>query len=265
MENYLSEKYLHELATNNQEKYQSKTPYPYIAIDDFFKHEIIEDALESFPKKGELTLYKYDNPLEKKLAFDQIFKLPMPIRQVLAYMNSAPIVTFLEELTGIKGLVPDPYFRGGGIHELEVGGKLDMHIDFNIHPKLDLYRRLNAIIYLNKDWEESYGGALEIWTGHKEGGKHVLDECCDTILPLFNRLVVFNTSEISYHGNPEPVTCPEGRSRKSIALYYYTKEVPISGADKHSTTFIAKPEDVGNVELEKLREKRNQGRLASNV
>ena len=181
-------------------------------------------------------------------------------------MNSAPILSFLEELTGIEGLIPDPYYRGGGIHELEIGGKLDMHIDFNIHPKLHLYRRLNAIIYLNKDWEDSYGGFLEIWSGHKENDKHVLDECHAKISPLFDRLVVFNTSEHSYHGNPDPVTCPEGRSRRSIALYYYTKEVPTDGTpDKHSTTFIARPHEIGNKELEELREKRNQGRLSSNI
>lgn len=266
MENLLNESYLAELAAKHKEQYQSQKPFPFIAIDNFMQHPILDEALESFPSKKDLTMYQYDNPLEKKLAFDQLFKLPEPIRNILQYMNSAPILTFLEELTGIDGLIPDPYYRGGGIHELEIGGKLDMHIDFNIHPKLQLYRRLNAIIYLNKDWEDDYGGFLEIWSGHKENEKHVLDECHAKISPIFDRLIVFSTSEHSYHGNPDPVTCPEGRSRRSIALYYYTKEVPNDGTpEKHSTTFIARPHEVGDQELEALREKRNQGRLSSNV
>ncbi len=146
------------------------------------------------------------------------------------------------------------------------GGKLDVHIDFNKHQKLNLERRLNVLIYLNKDWDESFGGHFEIWNGHKQDGKHVLDSCAAKILPVFNRMALFSTSEISYHGHPNPHTCPEGRSRKSIATYYYSVSRPEEEqADPHSTTFIKRPDDANDAEIDALRERRNRGRLATNI
>ena len=266
VEQYIDEKRLSEMVKDYSKHYQSADPFPHIVIDHFFSHPILDQALASFPSPDDMAFYKYENPLEKKLAFDQLSKLPDPIQQVLLYMNSAPILKFLEGLTGIDGLIPDPYYRGGGIHQIEKGGKLDVHIDFNKHQKLRLDRRLNAIIYLNKDWEERYGGYLDIWRGHQENGKHILDECVNQILPVFDRLVVFSTSEKSYHGHPDPVTCPEDRSRKSIALYYYTNGRPEDeDVVAHSTTFIARPHEEGDDTLNALREQRNKGRLSSNV
>ena len=162
----------------------------------------------------------------------------------------------------IEGLIPDPYYRGGGIHQILPGGKLDIHIDFNKHQKLKLDRRLNALLYLNKDWKEEYGGNFELWSGENKNGKHILHKCHNKILPLFNRFVVFSTSEKSYHGHPEALNCPKDRARQSIATYYYTNGRPANeDVDAHSTTFIAKPEDADNEELSKLRELRNKGRL----
>ena len=257
---------LTKLATDNSEQYQSADPFPYIALDDIAHADKLQGVLDAFPTPEQLTFYKYENPLEKKLAMDQLSKLPEPIVQILLEMNSAPFLNFLEKLSGIEGLIPDPYYRGGGIHQIERGGKLDVHIDFNIHPKLKLQRRLNVLLYLNQDWDESYGGHFELWRGHKEGTKHVLDECTDKILPIFNRFAMFSTSEKSYHGHPERLACPEDRTRKSIALYYYTVDRPDDEkADAHSTTFIKRPEDADDAEIEKMREVRNQGRLSSNV
>ena len=264
--NYINEEKRKEFARDYSEQFKNADPFPYVKIDNFLNPDKLKDVLDVFPSPKELEFYKYENPLEKKLAMDQLSKLATPIQNILLYLNSPDMLQFFEELTGIEGLIPDPYYRGGGIHQLESGGKLDVHIDFNIHPKLKLERRLNAIVYLNEDWDESYGGYLDIWRGHKEDGKHVLDECVDQILPIFNRMVVFATSEKSYHGNPDPVNCPVDRTRKSIALYYYTKDRPQDEAvDQHSTTFIKRPTDIDNKELDEMREKRNQGRFTSNL
>ena len=264
--NYINEEKRKELARDYSEQFKNADPFPYVKIDNFLNPDKLKEVLDVFPSPKELEFYKYENPLEKKLAMDQLSKLPVPIQNILLYLNSPDMLQFFEELTGIEGLIPDPYYRGGGIHQLESGGKLDVHIDFNVHPKLKLERRLNAIIYLNENWDESYGGYLDIWRGHKEDGKHVLDECVDQILPIFNRMVVFATSEESYHGNPDPVSCPADRTRKSIALYYYTKDRPQDEVvDQHSTTFIKRPTDVDNKELDEMREKRNQGRFSSNL
>ncbi len=255
-----------ELAGKHKEAYQSAAPFPHIYIDDFMDPEILSKAVDAFPKPEDFDFYKYDNPLEKKLAFDQVSKLPAPIADILIALNSAAFLRFLEEITGIDGLIPDPYYRGGGIHQIPKGGKLDVHIDFNQHQKLKLQRRLNVLIYLNKDWKPEYGGNFEIWKGHKKDGQHVLESCATKILPYFNRLALFNTSEKSYHGHPDALTCPDGWTRKSIATYFYTVDRPADElTEAHSTTFIKRPEDPVDAAVEKMRSKRNEGRLSSNI
>lgn len=118
-------------------------------------------------------------------------------------------------MTGIEGLIQDPYLFGGGIHSVGAGGFLKIHADFNWHHKLNLYRRLNLLLYLNSDWQETWGGALELWDVD-------MASCRVSIPPLINRMVIFNTSDMSFHGHPDPLMCPENRMRNSIALYYYT-------------------------------------------
>ncbi|NEN95926.1 MAG: 2OG-Fe(II) oxygenase, partial [Moorea sp. SIO3I7] len=130
-----------------------------------------------------------------------------------------------------------PHFVGGGLHQIEKGGYLKIHADFNRHTKLRLDRRLNLLIYLNKDWQEDYGGHFEMWDTE-------MTQSQKKILPVFNRCVIFSTTDFSYHGHPEPLTCPEGRTRKSLALYYYSNGRPaeeLSKSGDHSTLFKARP------------------------
>ena len=133
---------------------------------------------------------------------------------------------FLQKITGIEEtLIPDPYFEGGGFHEIKPGGFLKVHVDFHKNKKLQLSRRVNFLIYLNKDWEEEYGGHLELW-------EKDMSQCVSKILPKFNRAAMFSTTGDSWHGHPDPLNCPEGKSRKSLALYYYTNGRPISELNK---------------------------------
>jgi len=141
-------------------------------------------------------------------------------------------------VTGIENLIPDPTFEGGGLHQIPRGGKLAMHADFNKHRRFGLDRRLNALLYLNKDWREDYGGHLELWNRD-------MTQCEAKILPVYNRLAVFGTTDFTFHGHPNPLQCPEGMTRKSLALYYFTNGRPaeeVSGT--HSTLFKARPDDV---------------------
>jgi Rps23 Pro-64 3,4-dihydroxylase Tpa1-like proline 4-hydroxylase len=141
---------------------------------------------------------------------------------------------FLQELTGIEGLIPDPYFIGGGLHQIMPGGFLEVHADFNRHTKLKLDRRLNVLLYLNHDWKEEYGGHFELWNKDMSAMVH-------KILPLFNRMAMFSTTSTSFHGNPTPVACPPGGSRKSIAVYYYTNGRPEEERNEgHDTLFQAR-------------------------
>ena len=155
------------------------------------------------------------------------------------FLNSQHFMNFLQELTDIKEkLIPDPYLEGGGLHELKRDGYLNIHSDFNLHPTMKLDRRLNVLIYLNKNWETEYGGFLELW--NKD-----MDKCVQKIIPEFNRMVIFSTTDFSYHGNPEKVNCSENNSRKSIAMYYYSNGRPNSEKELglHSTIFRKRPKE----------------------
>ena len=243
----LDSEYLKKLASENHEKYQQAQPFPHVVIDDFLPELILENILTEFPKAGDIDWQKFENKAEKKLANKQENNMGDHTRSLLYQLNSSTFIGFLENLTGIKGIIPDPHFEGGGLHQIEKGGYLKMHVDFNRHTKLNLDRRLNLLLYLNKDWQEEYGGYLELWD--KE-----ITQCEKKILPIFNRLVIFTTPDFTYHGHPEPLTCPEGWTRKSLALYYYTNGRPaeeISGK-AHSTIFQARPGEEITEKSEKI-------------
>jgi hypothetical protein len=226
---------LFPLADRMREAYASGHPFPHTVIDDLVPDQVLSEALAEFPQPQGADWMAFDSPLERKLATKDDSTMGEATRHLLAELNSAPFIDFLERLTGIEGLVPDPHFVGGGLHQIERGGHLKVHADFNRHPSTGLERRLNVLLYLNRDWREEYGGALELWSLDMSSREM-------QIFPLFNRCVVFSTTDTSFHGHPEPLTCPEGRTRKSIALYYYSKD-PASDSDggEHNTLFQARP------------------------
>jgi len=154
-------------------------------------------------------------------------------------LNSEPFLEFLQNLTGIKEkLVPDPYLEGGGYHQIKSGGFLKVHVDFHKHRDMQLDRRINVLVYLNEDWPEEYGGHFELW-------ERDMSACAVKVAPLFNRLVVFSTTDYSWHGHPDALTCPPDRSRRSLALYYYTNgrpadEIKPENRSRITTTFTAR-------------------------
>jgi Rps23 Pro-64 3,4-dihydroxylase Tpa1-like proline 4-hydroxylase len=234
---YLDPKYLDDLATQYREAYAQAHPFPHIVIDNFLPEAILDKILEEFPQPKSIEWQKFENVSEKKLAASSEFQIQEMTRLLLYQMNGATFVNFLEKLTGIEGIIPDPHLVGGGLHQIERGGYLKIHVDFNKHGKLNLDRRLNLLLYLNKDWQEEYGGNLELWDRD-------MIKCQKKILPIFNRCVIFSTTDFSYHGHPEPLTCPEGRTRKSLALYYYSNgRPPEEVSNGHSTVFRARPDE----------------------
>jgi hypothetical protein len=214
-------------------RYHDAQPFPHIAVDGLFDDEVLDAVLGEFPAPEAMKWMRFDNPLEKKLGFyHETSALSDTVRRFLDAMSSFEMLLWLEALTGIDGLIPDPYFGGGGLHQIESGGFLKVHTDFNVHPKLKLDRRLNMLIYLNRNWAEEYGGHLELWD--REGRR-----CVERILPVFNRTVVFSTSDTSYHGHPHPLTSPPGVTRKSVSLYYYTAGRPADERSApHDTIFV---------------------------
>lgn len=218
------------------EGYAAAPPFPHIAIDDLFDSDLLEGVLRDFPDPGDTTWRYFDNAQEKKAGFDYRATVGPNLRQFLIFLNSPPMLEFLEKLTGIDGLVPDPYFGGAGPHQSFRGGFLKVHADFNWHPKLELDRRVNMLIYLNKDWREDYGGHLELWNQD-------VSACEQRILPVFNRTAVFNTTDFSFHGHPTPMQCPETMSRKSISMYYYTNGRPEEERSAPHDTVFRKTHD----------------------
>lgn len=205
--------------TSLRESYVNARPFPHIVLDNLFDDEVLETLLAEFPRPDEIEWAKFDNATEKKLGYRYTSPLRRSLRDFLWEMSSPPVLQFLEAMTGIEGLIPDPYFGGAGPHQILPGGFLKVHADFNWHPLMKLDRRLNLLVYLNKDWKEEYGGHLELWDRD-------MTHCEQRILPVFNRTVVFSTTDFSYHGHPTPLACPEGMSRKSVSFYYYTNGRP---------------------------------------
>lgn len=217
------------------QEYYSAKPYPHVCIDNFFDAEVLEHVSSDFPRPDTFGI-AFDDEREVKRATKSEREIPPFARTFIHALNSAPFIEFLENVTGIGGLVGDPHLVGGGFHALERGGKLSIHTDFNFHKRLGLDRRVNVLVYLNKDWLDDYGGYFEAWS---YGGKAAEAK----YLPIFNRLIIFATTDYTFHGNPDPVMCPEGQVRKSIAMYYYSNGRPKSEwrGVAQSTRFINRP------------------------
>lgn len=197
-------------------------PFAHAVIDDFLPREVAEQLLAVYPAPDHacwLDWRQRDTKHQpKKLGVGSAERMqdvhPL-IRSALSAFNDHAFIRFLEALTGISGLIPDPHLIGGGLHQILPGGHLDIHADFNLAKDTGLYRRINVILYLNPDWRRDYEGYLELWATDGSGPEV-------EIAPAFNRLVIFLTDGQSLHGHPAPLRCPEGVTRKSLALYYYT-------------------------------------------
>ena len=220
-----------ELLSNSlKKKYLVAEPFPNIEINNFFDPNFLEKILKEFPDLSILEkTNKYINKNEIKYANNQYDLFPKTIKNFIDFLNSQVFLQFIQNITSIKeNLIADKELNGGGLHEIKKGGILKIHTDFNRHPTLDLDRRVNVLIYLNKNWKEEYGGHLELWDRN-------MKECKKKIIPSFNKMVIFSTNDFSNHGHPNPVTCPNDLSRKSIALYYFSKGRPLEEINKSHT------------------------------
>lgn len=239
--------------------YQTASPFPHVVLDGLFDASVLRDVVEEIPvarDEAERRVHDQIQLQERKRALDDPTVFGPASLLLITALMSRPFLLQLEAMTGISGLIPDPYFRGGGFHEIARGGKLAIHADFNIHSIVKVRRRLNLLLYLNEGWDPDWGGQLELWDRD-------MSACRVRVDPVFNRMVVFNTDDDSYHGHPEPLRCPETVQRKSLALYYYTA----AGAEAapHSTLWRDRPDDKGVVagavaEIEAQREARREAR-----
>ena len=212
---------LNLLSEEKKESYLNAKPFPNIKLENIFNDNFLNKVLNEFPDLTKLNnTQNYNAKNEIKLSNNNYKKFPQNIKLFIDFLNSNFFLQFLQNLTSIKEkLVSDPHLEGGGLHEIKTGGVLKVHTDFNRHPFLNLDRRINVLIYLNKNWKDSYGGHLEFWNRN-------MTMCEKKILPSFNTMAIFSTTDFSNHGHPEHLNCPQEMSRKSIALYYFSSGRP---------------------------------------
>jgi Rps23 Pro-64 3,4-dihydroxylase Tpa1-like proline 4-hydroxylase len=222
---------LRSLFAERADDFAAAKPFPHAVFANLFNPEVLRQSAAEFAPFSKMSSQAHSEN-EIKSAESRWESFGPATRAIVAEMQSATVIGALEVLTRIPGLISDPELWGGGQHQIRRGGRLGVHADFNRHPNYPMGRRLNALLYLNESWQPEWGGNLELWD---EGMQHPVE----TIEPTINTLVVFETSSTSYHGHPEPLQCPEDRSRRSLAFYYYT--IGEGDSASHSTLFRPRP------------------------
>lgn len=238
-----------------KKKYKNAKPFDHVIIDNFWKKEIAEELekeISNFMIQGN-EVSVYDNIFEKKITCNHYDNFPKTVYQAFSYLNSSLFVNLLSEITGIKEIITDIGLHGGGLHIHPNQGKLNVHKDYSIHPKLGKERRLNIIIYMTPNWNDDWGGSLELWShNYKTNKPH---EKITSISNIFNRAILFDTTQNSWHGLPEEIKMPPGVKRQSMAVYFLTE--PRSDADKREKALFAPTkEQENNEEILELIKKR---------
>ena len=215
-----------------REVFATNSPFPHVVVDNLFPPQLISDLVSEFPTPSDQSWDRsVVEGIQVKLRSNWTTEDDIsPITaEVVNFFNSGSFMKSLSTITGVQKLISDPYFTGGGRNCILPGGVLDVHADGNWHDAMGVHRRLNAILYLNENWKEEWGGNLELWD--KDHTKLEV-----SVEPLFNRAVIFTISEDSLHGHPVPLSTPENVSRNSIALYYFTEVNPSD--NEHSVVFF---------------------------
>lgn len=219
-----------------------REPFDHIVIDNFLDESLAKQLASEFMDYSDPNWFNYNNPLEHKKTNNNWYFFPPATYSFMSYLNSSEFITRVENTTGLKNLHPDIGLHGAGWHIHGRGGKLNIHLDYSIHPKLKLLRKLNLILYLSEEWNPEWGGGLQLWSNNPENNKPLKKE--QTIEVKFNRAVLFDTTQHSWHGFPDPLTCPENVYRKSIAMYYLMETQ--EGVDPRSRALYAPSKEQEN-------------------
>ena len=232
-----------DLADELRDGYRAAAPFPHVVLTGLFPDSLLDAVVAECDAIDPALLQKTENKRVVKRETPDPAILGPATRFVMTLLDSSPFLDFLESLTGIRGLVPDPHHVGGGLHETPRDGFALVHRDFLSHTRLGLERRINALLYLNRNWSEEYGGHLELWPEDMAGAKA-------RILPGFNTLVILESNAHTLHGLPDPVMCPPDRVRRSLVSYTYTTTRPnrerLGG---HIGIYARRPQDRWTVAL----------------
>lgn len=241
---------MHEAPVADADRYRSASPFPHIVIDGMFSPELVRTAALQPIIPSEKSCYASFG----KARLSDVYRMNPAARQLVERISARPFIAWLEKLTGIPDLAPDPELAGGGLHRIERGGFLKIHADFSWNRRLQLYRRVNVLLYLNEVWREEWGGHLELWPAD-------MSKAEVKIAPTLGRLVVFSTGATSFHGHPEPLSCPAQISRDSLAAYYYSAEPPRDTPRTTMTDFRPRPAE----QFHGLRRLVHKAKLAAHV
>jgi dTDP-glucose 4,6-dehydratase len=242
-------------------------PFDHIIIPDFLNEEIAEKLFVQFPTDIDNSKWhKYNNPLEIKYANDDIKNLPTSIKDIFYLLSTKEITEKINKISGIDKLEYDPYLHGAGLHVHPNNGRLHMHLDYEKHPYIDKERRLNIILYLSKEWQEEWNGETQLWDKDMKN--------CIVKSPVkFNTALIFKTNNISWHGLPEPIKCPDGLLRKSLAYYYISPIISDRSNEKvgndgsgyrTKATYTKRPEDPYDAQIDRLYKIRPYRRIEKN-
>lgn len=231
-----------------------KNPFDYWVVDNFLPIDSARQLSNEFMDYNYPKWYSYNNPLENKKSCNDWWEFPPKTYEFFMHLASSDFVNKLKELTGIENLYPDIGLHGAGWHIHGTGGKLNVHLDYSLHPKLNLQRKLNLILYLTEDWNPNWGGCLEFWS-NDESIKRPKEKKV-VIENVFNRAIVFDTTQNSWHGFPESLTCPDGIYRKSIAFYYLT-DPPDNTEVRKRALYAPYKEQENNLEILELIRRRS--------
>lgn len=243
-------KKLNYFAIDKKQTYLNSKPYPHLVVKNFFDKKFLSNVLKEFPNLSKInTSNNYHNKNEIKFANNRRENFKKNTKILFDYLNSKNFLDFLQNVTSIKEkILPDPHLSGGGLHEIKRGGVLKIHTDFSKHPFKNLDRRINVLIYLNKNWKKNYGGNLELWNKS-------MDKCIKKIAPNFNTMVIFSTNDFTNHGHPNPLKCPKKMSRKSVATYYFSRGRPLNEIakviKKNTTVFKGRHGDKNDVSVKR--------------
>jgi len=236
MNKFINQQDWQELA----QQFNTSKPFNHVIIDNFWKPEIAEELVSEFPDyESSVWTAHYQNPIEDKKACNHWDKFPEATYRAFDYLNSSEFLSLIENITGTPGIKTDIGLHGGGWHCHHKGGKLNVHLDYSIHPKLKLQRHFNLIVYMTPDWQSNWKGGLELWSHNSESNQPL--ECIKTVENKFNRAVLFDTTQNSWHGLPDDLVCPEGIYRQSMAVYYLTD--PTEGVNTRPRALFAPHKD----------------------
>tara|TARA_X000000950_G_scaffold266002_1_gene340966 strand:+ start:6561 stop:7367 length:807 start_codon:yes stop_codon:yes gene_type:complete len=238
------------------EEFKSSKPFNHCVCDNFFKVQFAKQLSNEFPNYNTKNFWhEYDNAIEVKKTCNDWNKFQLNTYKIFSLFNSNEFSSFLSKLSKIKILNPDYGLNGGGLHIHKNGGKLNHHLDYDLHPKLPKQRKLNLLIYLTPNWKKTYGGQLGFFSHNKHLNQP--EKLIKKIYPKFNRAVIFDTTQNSWHGLVDKVNTKNGICRKSLAVYYLTNLSSIKKSDRSKALFAPTKKQKKNKKIIELIKKRS--------